>query len=29
MAVFVVENGDFSTDPVFSVELNLADYIGG
>jgi branched-chain amino acid transport system substrate-binding protein len=29
MAVFVVENGDFSAAPVFSVELNLADYLGG
>jgi ABC-type branched-subunit amino acid transport system substrate-binding protein len=27
MAIFVVENGDFSADPVFSVELNLADYL--
>jgi branched-chain amino acid transport system substrate-binding protein len=27
MAVFVVENGDFSQDPVFSVKLNLADYL--
>ena len=27
MAVFVVENGEFSTKPVFSVELNLADFI--
>jgi branched-chain amino acid transport system substrate-binding protein len=29
MAVFVVEGGDFSADPVFSVELNLADFIEG
>jgi branched-chain amino acid transport system substrate-binding protein len=27
MAVFVVEDGAFSEEPVFSVELNLADYL--
>ena len=28
MAVFAVENGEFTEDPVFSEELNLEDVVG-